>query len=77
MRPSGAYPSPVQGFYGRDHAAFGEYHQTTREREGLLSWLREWVLDVADREAYLAKLGRRFTALRPQRPRLAAPVDYA
>jgi glutaconate CoA-transferase subunit A len=36
--PGGAHPSPVQGFYGRDHAAFGEYHQATRERAGFLSW---------------------------------------
>ncbi|HLZ26530.1 MAG TPA: CoA-transferase [Chloroflexota bacterium] len=75
--PGGAHPSPVQGFYGRDHAAFGEYHQATRDREGFLSWLQEWVLEVADRDAYLAKLGPRFAALRPTEPRLAAPVDYA
>jgi glutaconate CoA-transferase subunit A len=75
--PGGAHPSPVQGYYGRDHAAFGEYHLATREREGFLSWLQEWVLDVADRDAYLAKLGPRFSALRPAQPRLAAAVDYA
>src|SRR5207248_2500205 len=23
----GAHPSPVQGYYGRDHAQFGEYHR--------------------------------------------------
>src|SRR5438105_3956823 len=27
--PGGAYPSPVPGHYGRDHAAFGEYHAIT------------------------------------------------
>jgi glutaconate CoA-transferase, subunit A len=75
--PGGAHPSPVQGYYGRDHAAFGEYHQATRERQGFLSWLQEWVLDVADRDAYLAKLGPRFAALRPVQQRLAAAVDYA
>jgi glutaconate CoA-transferase, subunit A len=72
----GAHPSPVQGYYGRDHAAYGEYHQATRERQGFLRWLQEWVLDVADRDAYLAKLGPRFTELRPPRQRLAATVDY-
>jgi len=73
----GAHPSPVQGYYGRDHAAFGEYHQATREREGFLRWLQEWVLDVPNREAYLNKLGPRFASLRPTEPRLAAAVDYA
>jgi glutaconate CoA-transferase subunit A len=75
--PGGAHPSPVQGFYGRDHVAYGEYHQATRERVGFLSWLQEWVLDVADRDAYISKLGPRFGALRPVQRRLAAAVDYA
>jgi glutaconate CoA-transferase subunit A len=75
--PGGAHPSPVQGVYGRDHAAFGEYHQLSRSREGFLSWLEEWVLDVADRREYIAKLGERFEALRPTEHRLAAAVDYA
>jgi glutaconate CoA-transferase, subunit A len=75
--PGGAYPSPVQGYYGRDHAAFTEYHQATRDRSGFLEWLAEWVLDVPDRAGYLARLGERFAALRPNKRRLAATVDYA
>jgi glutaconate CoA-transferase subunit A len=75
--PGGAHPSPVQGYYGRDHAAFGEYHRVSRERVGFLQWLQEWVLDVPDREAYLTKLGPRLDSLRPREPRLAATVDYA
>jgi glutaconate CoA-transferase, subunit A len=73
----GAHPSPVQGYYGRDHAQFGEYHQATRQREGFLEWLQEWVLDVPDRATYIEKLGPRFAALRPSAPRLAAAVNYA
>ncbi len=75
--PGGAHPSPVQGYYGRDHAAYGEYHLASRERQGFVDWLQEWVFDIADREAYVSKLGRRFTALRPTRRRVAAAVDYA
>jgi glutaconate CoA-transferase subunit A len=75
--PGGAHPSPVQGYYGRDHAFFSEYHRASRERHGFLEWLRSWVLEVPDQQAYLDRLGERFTALRPSRPRLAAPVDYA
>jgi len=75
--PGGAHPSPVQGYYGRDHAAFGEYHRVSRSRDGFRAWLQEWVLDVPNRAAYLAKLGARFAALRPTAPRLAAAVDYA
>jgi glutaconate CoA-transferase, subunit A len=75
--PGGAYPSPVQGMYGRDHAAFHDYHQATRERDGFLAWLDDWVHRLPDRAGYLARLGERFTALRPSTARLAAAVDYA
>jgi glutaconate CoA-transferase subunit A len=75
--PGGAHPSPVQGYYGRDHAFFSEYHQATREREGYLRWLQEWVLEVPDRAAYLGQLGERFLDLRPRERRPAASVDYA
>jgi glutaconate CoA-transferase subunit A len=75
--PGGAYPSPVQGYYGRDHAAFGEYHAESREREGFLRWLQTSVLDLPDHAAFLRRLGERFERLKPAAPRLAAPVDYA
>jgi glutaconate CoA-transferase subunit A len=64
VEPGAAHPSPLQGRYGRDHAYFGEYHGATRSVEGFEAWLREWVLDVPDRAAYLAKLGSRWTTLR-------------
>jgi len=74
--PGGAYPSPVQGYYGRDHVLFAAYHDLSRERARYLMWLQEWVLDVADRAKYLAKVGR-IDGLRPTVRRLAAEVDYA
>jgi glutaconate CoA-transferase subunit A len=77
VAPGGAHPSPVQGFYGRDHTFFAEYHRASRERDGFLRWLDEWVFDVADLDAYRHKLGSRLEALRPRQPQLAAAVDYA
>jgi glutaconate CoA-transferase subunit A len=75
--PGGAHPSPAQGYYNRDHATFAEYHKASRTSEGFAEWLREWVLDVPDRAAYLAKLGEeRWQSLTPRNQRLAAPVDY-
>ncbi len=70
--PGGAYPSPVQGYYGRDHAAFTEYHAQTRTREGFLEWLDEWVLNGPHPD-----VRRRLEQLRPNQKRLAAAVDYA
>jgi len=55
--PLGAHPSPVQGFWKRDDAYFLGYHEHSRGREDFLAWLKEWVLDLPDREAYCAKLG--------------------
>ncbi len=63
------HPSPLQDRYGRDHAFFHEYHVATRTAEGFAAWLRQWVLDVPDHDAYLAKLGRRWDALRAQEAR--------
>jgi glutaconate CoA-transferase subunit A len=75
--PGGAHPSPVQGYYNRDHAFFHEYHLATRTREGLAEWLDEWVYGVPGHAAYQAKLGEeRLAALRPKRSLPAAPVDY-
>ena len=73
----GAHPSPVQGYYNRDHAYFAEYHKASRSPEGFAAWLRAWVLDIPDRAAYLERLGEaRWQALAPKEQRLAAPVDY-
>lgn len=76
--PGGAHPSPVQGYYNRDHTYFEEYHQRTRTPEGFQAWLREQVLDVPDRAAYLDRIlgAERWQALHRSESRLAAPVDY-
>lgn len=75
--PWGAHPSPVQGHYNRDHAVYADYHARSASAEGAGAWLDEWVRTVPDHAAYLGRLGpARLEKLRPQAPRLAAPVDY-
>ncbi len=75
--PGAAHPSPVQGYYNRDHKIFQHYHQTSRDPNGFTAWLESWVLGVADRGAYLRQLGsERWAALQRKTSRLAAPVDY-
>jgi glutaconate CoA-transferase subunit A len=61
--PGACHPSPLQGRYRRDHEFFHEYHHATRSVEGFNGWIDEWVRGVADRSAYLAKLGARWRAL--------------
>jgi glutaconate CoA-transferase subunit A len=73
----GAHPSPVQGYYNRDHEYYHEYHSATRMREGFEQWLNKWVLGVEDRAAYLRTLGEaRWSGLQSKEHRFAAPVDY-
>jgi glutaconate CoA-transferase, subunit A len=76
--PGGAHPSPVQGFYGRDHAFYHDYHERTKTAEGNARFLEEWVEGPSGRGAYLDQLGTpRWSALAIRQERLAAPVNYA
>ncbi len=72
--PGGSHPAPVQGYWRRDHGAYREYADRSRNREGFEAWLREWVIDVPDRAAYLARVD--LESLRIKTPRLSVPVDY-
>jgi len=76
--PGACHPSPVQGFYRRDHPFFAEYHAATRTVDGMRAWLDQWIYGLPDRAAYLSALGGdRWNRLRQLRPAPAAPVDYA
>ncbi len=75
--PGGAHPSPVQGYYGRDHAFFSQYHEQTRRLEGFEDWLAQWVVQVAGREEYLKQLGSgRFQGLSVKNHAFSAPADF-
>ncbi len=75
--PGGAHPSPVQGYYNRDHEYYHEYHRATRTVEGNAEWMGKWVADVKDRSGYLQKLGQeRRQGLQLKEHRYAASVDY-
>lgn len=72
--PGGAHPSPVQGFFKRDHAFYREYADVSRTAEGFDVWLKRWVLEVPDRATYLQ--GIDVDTIRITRHRLSVPVDY-
>lgn len=75
--PFGAHPSPVQGYYNRDHAFYHDYHVETRTADGFAAWAGKWVHGLPDRLAYLAALGQdRLAGLGVTAHRWAAPVDY-
>ncbi len=76
--PFGSFPSPAQGYARRDDAFYFDYHRATRERTGFESWLRQWVLDVANHREFLARLPEpRIAGLRPPQELLAAAARFS
>jgi len=75
--PWGAHPSPLQGYYNRDHEKYMTYHQESKDRKGYLKWLEKWVLEVKDRGEYLKLVGEeKMKSLLVKRHRKSLPVDY-
>jgi glutaconate CoA-transferase subunit A len=75
--PFGAYPSPVQGHYRRDHDFFHRFHDESRTIEGNRRWLDRWVYEVADWKGFLSLIGKeRLAELRVERSLPSEPVDY-
>jgi glutaconate CoA-transferase, subunit A len=75
--PGGAHPSPVQGYYGRDHGFFAEYHEQSRKLEDFEKWLEHWVVRTADRRDYMKQLGTaRFDSLAVREHAPSAPADF-
>ena len=72
--PGGAHPSPVQGYFRRDHAFYRDYANRSRSADGFDAWLQEWVQQVPDRATYMSKLDA--SSLRITRHRMSEPVDY-
>src|SRR2546422_7836151 len=73
--PGGAHPSPVQGFWKRDHALDNAYAAESRTREGYEAWLKRWVLDVPDRQAYMTMVDVDSIRITGNRP--SEPVNFA
>lgn len=74
--PRGAHPSYVQGYYDRDNEFYRRWSGISKDEQALQRWLSEWIHDVPDHAAYLAKLGpHHFDDLIPV-PALSVPVNY-
>lgn len=75
--PGFCHPSPMPGYYKRDHEFFHEYHRETKDTEGFHKWLDKWVLSVSSHQEYIQFLGNRFEDLKVKQKSLAAEVNYA
>ena len=75
--PWGAHPSPVPGFYNRDHPTYLDYQRDSRTPEAFSAWRARWVDGAPGAEDYLALLGpERLAGLALKQHALAAAVDY-
>jgi glutaconate CoA-transferase subunit A len=55
--PWGGHPSPVPGFYNRDHQMFIDYRDQSRTPALYADWKKHWVDDVHRHQDYLDLLG--------------------
>jgi glutaconate CoA-transferase subunit A len=75
--PWGAHPSPVPGFYNRDHQAFIDYRDGSKTPEAFKAWRKYWVDPVHRPEDYMRLLGQeRMEALKLKQHLYSEPVDY-
>ncbi len=75
--PWGAHPSPVQGYYGRDHQFFAEYYRASRYEGTFQRWLEQWVFAPGGRTDYLDRLGAgRLASLTVAQHAYSAPADF-
>ncbi len=75
--PWGGHPSPVPGFYNRDHQTFLDYRDASKKPEHFAQWRRDWVDDLAGHQAYLDRLGEhRLKQLQLKHHVFTEPVDY-
>jgi len=75
--PWGAHPSPMPGFYNRDHQAFIGYRDGSKTAEAFTAWRKHWVDPVRRPEDYMRLLGQeRMEALKLKQHLYSDPVDY-
>ena len=55
--PCAVFPSYAQGYYDRDTLFYLDWDPISRDHQGLLAWLDEWVYALAGRTEYIEKMG--------------------
>ena len=75
--PWGGHPSPVPGYYNRDHPMFIDYRKNSKTPELYAKWKKQWVDNVQNHQDYLELLGADRTAgLAIKNHVYAETVDY-
>ena len=75
--PWGAHPSPVPGYYNRDHQAFIDYRNGSKTAMLFAEWQKHWVDPIRSRHDYMDLLGHdRMAALAIKNHVFSETVDY-
>ncbi|QTA91556.1 CoA transferase subunit A [Desulfonema magnum] len=75
--PWGAHPSPVPGYYNRDHQGFIDYRTASKTSETFADWQARWVDAVHSSDDYLRLLGEeRVAELALNHHVIPEAVDY-
>jgi glutaconate CoA-transferase subunit A len=75
--PWGGHPSPVPGYYNRDHQMFIDYRNQSKTPGLFADWRKRWVDNVHDHQDYLELLGPdRVAGLAIKNHVYAETVDY-
>ena len=75
--PWGGHPSPVPGYYNRDHQGFIDYRNHSKTPEDFGKWEKRWVQNVHGWQDYLNLVGKnRMTDLAIKHHDISEPVDY-
>lgn len=75
--PWGAHPSPVPGYYNRDHQAFLDYRDQSKTPQLFSEWQKFWVDSVHSSQDYIQKLGnKRIELLSLKNHLFSEAVDY-
>ncbi len=76
LSPWGAHPSFAQGYYDRDNGAYFDWDAKCRDEDAVAMYLKEWIYDVPDRNAYMKKLSAEKLLSLKVRPYYSTPVDF-
>jgi len=75
--PFGAHPSPVPGYYNRDHQAFIDYRKDSKTQDVFAKWRTRWIDSVKSSSDYLSLLGNeRVAGLALKNHAPSEAVDY-
>jgi glutaconate CoA-transferase subunit A len=75
--PWGGHPSPVPGYYNRDHQMFIDYRNHSKTPGLFADWRKRWVDNIHSYQEYLDQLGsERVAGLAIQNHVYAETVDY-